>query len=614
MSKAEHSAMNGNPAWNNHIFQAAKSFLKCAVAIDDRPFGGGKPAGVGKVPQSNEAEPRVDGFEEPVTGPIPRSPKTARLTTTKITTVSRKAMDKRQEGSEARSDKGSDTHDFDLRALTDSFAEQGIICGTLIPDGLEVESDTGGRGEQVLITRAQKMAQTADILILDWFLKKRNCETTLKIIDAVLKADKHEGGRTRLICIYTGENQLQEIRDQVKDRLRTDHDFNPNPNDDVISLLNQSTSIVFINKKKVESPYTVAERDLPKRLIKEFTALIDGLLPSFAASSIGAIRRNTHGLLSIFCAGLDPAYVGNRAISDPSGEMAELVREMLVSEFDNQIGFGGSADKYLSKDAISCWLKTPGRVQNNCAVTLTKQAKGQGSKEAEKRIIDAALIQRAACGDIVTFDKAFVIDGDNYKINEKERLKFTQALCKSQNEANRIEHQFARLASNKHEAYGRETTKQNWHPSLTLGTLLLTTDAKSPDFYMCITRACDMIRLSKNTKRVVLLRLEKVNNGFNLVIPDTKDTVAKLFVPREFSGMRNVEFKVDSTTQRITAKEEQANDDTYFRFHTKSGDTEYRYLGELRYLRALRDVNEMIRRSTAIGVADSEWLRLSERI
>ena len=66
MSEAEQSA-----AWNSHVSRAAKSFLKCAVAIDDRPFGGGKPAVGTNVRQSNEAESRGERSEPEATGPIP---------------------------------------------------------------------------------------------------------------------------------------------------------------------------------------------------------------------------------------------------------------------------------------------------------------------------------------------------------------------------------------------------------------------------------------------------------------------------------------------------------------------------------------------------------------
>ena len=590
MSEAEQST-----AWNSHVSHAAKSFLKCAVAIDDRPFGSGKSAVGANVRQSNEAESRGGRSEPEVTGPIPRSPKTAEV---------------------GKTVPSADTHNLDLRALTDSFAEEGIICGTLIPDNLQVENETAGRGEAIFVKRAQKMAQTADILIIDWFLKKQNTGTTLKIIETVLQADKDEGGRTRLICIYTGEDQLREICGQVRDHLLGGgYALELNETDNTISLTNRSTSIVFLNKKKVKGQYTVTEKELPKRLIREFASLIDGLLPSFAAGSIGAIRRNTHGILNIFCAELDPAYVGNRVISDPPEDVAQFVRELLVSEFDNQIGFAKSTDKYLSENAICDWLQIPERVQSECTITKMKKEQNQWLEKQEEAI-DTELFKQVVRGNIITFTKPFERKGDTYKyrISEKQRLKFTQALCGSKDEANRIEEEFARLASNKREAFGRETTERDWRPNLTLGTLLRTKDAKNPVFYLCITRACDMVRLSKETKSVVLLRLDKSDQKFNLVVPDTKDTMAKLIVPREFSDMRSAEFEVNRDTQRITAKEKKDLEVTYFQFDAKSGDIGYVYLGELRYLRALRDVNEMIKNSTAIGIADSEWLRLSERI
>ncbi len=71
-----------------------------------------------------------------------------------------------------------------------------------------------------------------------------------------------------------------------------------------------------------------------------------------------------------------------------------------------------------------------------------------------------------------------------------------------------------------------------------MGTLLRTKDAEHL-FYICITRACDMVRLSKKTKSVILLRLDKSDQKFNLMVPDTKHTMAKLIVPREFSDMRS---------------------------------------------------------------------------
>ena len=603
MSESQRSAVDPDQAWKNHVFSAAKSFLKCAVAIDDRPVS--SPGGMNTtVEASHTKDAETHGGQEDsgIRGPIPTTPKTAVV----------KRGGSQSEDAETENDRqlNKGTHKLDLRMLTDSFADQDIVCGVLIPDGVQED-------ENSFIDRARKMAQSADILIIDWFLKKRDFNTTLKIIEAVLREDKREGGRTRLICIYTGEDQLKDIRGVVRDKIEGGHSFKPNQNDDSVKLKNESTSIVFINKKningsnKLNGSFSASEQELPNRLIHEFASLIDGLLPSFAASSVGAIRRNTHGILDTFRAEIDAAYVGNRAITDPSEGVAELVRELLVSELDNQIGFARSADHYLSKKAISLWLGTPNRVRIDCELALTKPGNGQSPNE--RKVIDANLIRRAACGDIVSLEKPFVIDGQKFKINKKERLKFTWALCESEESANRIEEKFARLAANKREAYGRETTENNWRPSLTLGTLLFTREQEEQQFYMCITRACDTMRISQNKKEVVLLCLKKANKQFNLVVPDSETTNVKLRVPGEFSDMKTVTFKVDGSTRRITATPIACGEGKHFCFESTSDELEYRYLGELRYLRALRDVSEIVRNSTAIGIADSEWLRLSDR-
>ena len=93
-------------------------------------------------------KPRGGQSEPEVTDPIPRSPKTANVASARTTATSLETTDPQSADSETETDNalevgknvpGADTHDLDLRALTDSFAEEGIICGTLIPDNLQVE-------------------------------------------------------------------------------------------------------------------------------------------------------------------------------------------------------------------------------------------------------------------------------------------------------------------------------------------------------------------------------------------------------------------------------------------------------------------------------------------
>ena len=592
---------DGNcPAWKEHVFRAAKAFLKCAVVIDDRPFFNliqFPEDDFGKKPKSDVSADPSGRFESIISG-------------------GQKAVkysgdgSKNGDGWESPKD-GSRRNELDLKALTDSFAEQGIICGTLIPDDHRRKKPGNGCTGNALIERACKMAQTGDILIVDWFLRERESETTLRIVENVFKADKKEGGRTRLICIYTIEDGLQEICESVRDRLSKELDLQETGDESSIRLTNEDSAIVFINKGGNNGAHSICERKLPERLIKEFAGLIDGLLPTFAANSIGALRRNTHFILKVFHSGLDPAYVGNRAISDPSDEMEDLLREILVSEFDNQIGLSKSTETYLSGQALELWLQACSRIRGDFKIQVTPHE----DPSCDALItIDEDLIRRAASGEIFSFDRPVVIHGKKYKINEKRRLKFTQALCCNDDAAKDIEEEFARLVSNKHEAYGGRNPEPEWRPTMTLGTLVVSHHEEGRQFYMCVTRPCDLVRLRGEVKQVVLLRIEDESKRFNLVVRDKNETVVRLFMPREFSEMRIEKFKIDIGTQRICGTFQKDPEGNFFCFESESDHPGFRYFAQLRYLRALRDVSEVIKDSTSICISDSEWLRLMEKI
>ena len=602
----------GVKVWDAHILEAAKQFLKCAVVIDDRPFGASW-ADDGRDDETSEGGPirgtrrlaRRGGKQETLTEGNGESGQE----------LGRVGGDRENRGEEpgTPSDQASasNPHDLDLGALTDAFAECGIVCGTLVPGHGSVALELGSTGYRALLQRAETLGRAADILIVDWFLQPRRSDPTVQIIRGIVDTDEREGGRTRLICVYTGEKGLDAIREEVKSSLEGSCCLKREGEDGQIRLTAGNLLVVFCNKKSVGGDYAVDETNLPVLLIKEFGRLIDGLLPSFAASAIGAIRRSTHGVLRRFQSVLDPAYVGNRAICDPPEDMAQLVRELLVSELDSLVGFAKSADRYLSSEAISGWLERRGRVRDDCVVTMAVQ--GDGGGETVERVIDRDLIIRACNGSIETFDRPFEIDEGRYKINEKQREKFTCAVCGSEEEARCAEETFARIVSNKREACDLDGVEGDWRPSLTLGTVLSAGCEESVDFYLCVTRACDMLRLSSGKKKVILLRLEQSERRFNLVVGDLSGESKRLLVPREFSDMEAVEFRVDDRTRRITGAKNGGDGRTTYCFKTASGDREYRYIAELRYLRALRDVDEMVRRSTGIGVADSEWLRLRDR-
>src|SRR5690606_26976487 len=65
-----------------------------------------------------------------------------------------------------------------------------------------------------------------------------------------------------------------------------------------------------------------------------------------------------------FHTSLDSAYVSNRLITNPPGDVTELMRELLVAECDNAIGLDRVADEFLENDSITKWLKYKNKLFN----------------------------------------------------------------------------------------------------------------------------------------------------------------------------------------------------------------------------------------------------------
>ena len=616
MNKGQWATDQGAEAWEEHVAEAARQFLNSAVVIDDRAFKGkGTDKDLAVLEQDTSSTmpaERGGGPHGPLPheGPLPKATLPGRA----IGNQSVDAESTIAQVSLSHSSDGSSAQDLDLSALTDSFAEVGIICGIVDPGTIGERFGTRSGSvckEELLVNRACKMAEAADILIIDWFLKPRSSELTLEVLRQVLQSDRRHGGRTRLICVYTGEHGLVEIRDQVRDRLSDVCAFSAAAERDEIRLVASSLSIVFVNKKGVDTEHSITESELPNRLVAEFAKVINGILPSFAATAIGSLRHRAHSILETFNSSMDAAYVSSRAISDPSEEVSQLVRELLVSEFDSQIGFSQAADRCLSTDAITMWLLAPGRMKSSGSIQLTSREDSQ--QKTIKGGCVAEFVRSAACGEIASLEKPFELAGSLYTMSEGQRLKLSEVMCADSDEASRVEQEFSRLVSNKREAFGRNFVADEWRPSLTLGTLLVSSDGSKASYFMCINRACEMLRLSRERKSVVLLSLDEKSRGFNLVVPISGGASAQLRVPSEFSSMARVEFRVDQNTRRIMADRKDNEGTKRFVFENTSRDIEYQYLGELRYLRAFRDVNEMARSSTALGIADSEWLRLNAR-
>ena len=196
------------------------------------------------------------------------------------------------------------------------------------------------------------MAQAADILILDWFLANKNPTIAKSAIINILAKDKENGGRLRLIVIYsvqTGIDVIDEL-DKALDSFKK--------SEDGLQLQDEHTLIVFFQKPgTIKATQIVEYENLPQSVIDSFTILTSGLLPAAALTAIAAIREQTHHLLATFSADLDAAFLTHRClIPDPTDSELFLL-DLLESEIGTLLCRSKVCD-CVDSERCESWIKS----------------------------------------------------------------------------------------------------------------------------------------------------------------------------------------------------------------------------------------------------------------
>ena len=220
-----------------------------------------------------------------------------------------------------------DPEDLDAKALVDGFAKEGIACTILQPDS-----------DDNVITQVTKVAEMADIVVLDWILDRDDGVRTTSLIRKLI-SEESGSDRIRLIAIYTGGRNLRDVADSVFEVLSSCSDEVPDRPSDFVVVKGPVRLAVFAKEHtQVPSEDTcltnriVGISELPNRLIHEFAKMTTGLLPNVAIAGLSEIRAQTHKLLTMFSCSLDPAYLGHRLLLPHPSDAEEEVVAMLVAE------------------------------------------------------------------------------------------------------------------------------------------------------------------------------------------------------------------------------------------------------------------------------------------
>ncbi|HCF7185721.1 response regulator receiver domain [Pseudomonas aeruginosa] len=549
--------------WVGHVRKAVRRFLKTAVVVDNEPGLSREPVKVAEIALPADAWSDNSDYKA-------ASPDVA--------------------------GKSPEANVLDIRKISDSFAEQDMVCAFVLPENSDDEVEK-------IKSRVVSAARSADILVMDWQLKPGSSGLTLKILREIAESDASENGRMRLICIYTGEVLDDHVFSQAKEHLAVSGvDYKDVRGVSGFPYLAKSANSLLVLANKDDIPAD----ELPSKLVDVFSKLPDGIIPAFALAAIGAVRKNTHHMLTRFSSSLDVAYVANRLITNPPGDVAELMRELLVAECDNAIGLDSVADEFLEPSAISSWLDVRGMSPFSY---YTGDGPSRKGVLFDRNSIDALLKNGINDHGIK------ISNSVKQEFSEGDRGLISYSLAGSVESSHRAENEFSRLVAFRREAFGGSINylADGWLPSLTTGTLLKLSAPTGDRYFLCFTPACDTLRLN-GPRPFVFLEGVGQAKPYNLVALDETGEVG-LYFNKSYPQVATFSFKPDKKLKRVRAQKIREQDGVEKYIFSPVHDTQQKlvWLGEVRYGRAMSEMAELVSRWMRVGILDSEHLRLAGR-
>ncbi|MFW2341070.1 response regulator receiver domain [Brevundimonas sp.] len=501
---------------------------------------------------------------------------------------------------------------LNAQAVSEAFASEGLVCSILKPTA-----------ENPLSGPAITASERADLLVLDWEMEDSG-ELASAIARGLLAKDAAEGGKLRLIAIYTGRAPLSDVRSSFKRRY---DDLNRNPDSaghapeldmtgDGLSVGAGHARIIFISKNKAaphdpEAQYSVPEDELPKYLTSEFAAFAGGLLPNATLAGIAELRRKTHRMLARFDKSLDGPILTNRALNSEKGEAEEIVGNLILAELDGQVPLGRIATEYLGKDSVRAFLKA--KIEGGHQPTFMKDADG---KQLEPLNLDqtCALIENglSAFSDKVLEAQAKSVDDDLEPYKKKvsaslhKRLYGLLGTVKSGRDAH---HRFAIVSMMRRDITGVESWADTDPPAVKLGTII----AREGKYWVCLTPLCDCVRLTPGSAGLLFTQLHGDGSSFEFVVPKDRKAKAVAKLRTRTKEMQLVTLNFSNVVKGQVVATIQ-NDNAVFSAWPLGGDqsqvNEYSWVGELKPMRAQQLVQNFAANMGRVGLDENEWHRL----
>jgi hypothetical protein len=372
-------------------------------------------------------------------------------------------------------------HPLSARALIDAFADLGVVCSVLAPlrdDRTETEG------------RVLKTAKRSDLLILDWELHRDGGDIARKLVKSVLAQDTAgDRRRLRVIAIYTGHPELEQIVEQIRVDLGLPEGAKQ---DDGMTLARDNFRLTAFSKAisgqlpPALAARSVPETDLPRRLAQEFAQLTDGLVPAVALAALAALRSDTHRILQALQRDLDVGYLGHRVASsfpeDAEGHLVDMVAAEIASVLNDS-----DVAAYADMPVIRDWLLDARQRTDplRCGSALRKPV--ALTEEEVERMLTIGLGLDELLGRHVVAEKLSA--SELKKIRKQAAHLFTNA---------------ADTANASADLFGMRMAVRTLYRRprrvLRLGTIVL----HRKQFLICVQPRCDSVRLTPEEARAFL--------------------------------------------------------------------------------------------------------------
>ncbi|SFK27795.1 hypothetical protein SAMN04488082_11916 [Desulfomicrobium apsheronum] len=487
-------------------------------------------------------------------------------------------------------------HRLRTKILVESFADFGLVCSVLEPD-------QNSNNDSIVL----KVAQRADIVVLDWKIHETYGEITLGLINRILKDDSSD--RLRLFAIYTGENDLFKIADAVKGLFKPDDIINRN--DGLLFSAGPVTVTILAKEDTKVNPEfknrVIKEENLPTKLILEFSQTTSGLMANVVLEAFAAIRSNAHSILSKFPPEMDAPYVAHRILSDPPEEAESHVVPLVMAEIENVVGGDNKVNHHLKTCNIYKWLHNKLRFgDHSCYLDVP---------------LCGDMKLRYAARFYVHHLMKLVKNGIEHQYSEKDPPNL-QALIKSIKNNNKnlseltglfcangqrelLDRDFAVLTSVK-SVYGSTA------PTLRLGSIIAKVSSskqfkKVDSYLLCIQPVCDSVRLDGTGRVFPFLKLiekTKPKHKIFAVLPHG-DGHLELVLSLKSYDLSLIKFKPSSSGKPIVAQKSEMK----WYFDAGEEDVKYQWLADLKTAQAQRVANDFAREVSRVGLTESDWLR-----